>query len=71
MAKIGQLMLNEGAYTASGYGGQFITIIPKRKLVLTHKTKLPLLVLADMKAGGVNSPDYWELLHKLVAGPSN
>ncbi len=29
----------EGAYTASGAFGQFITIIPKLDLVVAHKTK--------------------------------
>lgn len=27
----------EGAYTASGFGGQFITVFPKQKIVVAHK----------------------------------
>ncbi len=35
--KLGVLL--EGAYTASGYFGQYITVIPKLDLVIAHKTK--------------------------------
>lgn len=30
-----------GAYTASGAYGQFITVVPRRQLVITHKTAVP------------------------------
>jgi len=39
--KLGKLY--DGAYTAAGYFGQFITIIPKLDLVIAHKTKADYL----------------------------
>ena len=30
----------EGSYSARGFGGQYITIIPKLELVIAHKTNL-------------------------------
>jgi CubicO group peptidase (beta-lactamase class C family) len=30
-----------GAYTASGAYGQFITVVPSRRLVIAHKTAVP------------------------------
>ncbi len=33
----------KGAYTARGYGGQYITVIPKRNMVIAHKTKMDML----------------------------
>jgi CubicO group peptidase (beta-lactamase class C family) len=54
-----------GAYTASGAGGQFITVIPKRKLVVAHKTKLSLLSQIGIVKKGVTRPQYWDLLNRL------
>ena len=57
------------AYSATGYGGQFITIIPKRKMVIAHKTKLDVQTKLGWKDGGVPTQRYWELIHRLVANP--
>lgn len=59
----------QGAYSAAGYGGQFITVIPKRKMVIAHKTKLSMMVQLGIKKGGVPTWQYWEIIHKLVANP--
>jgi len=58
----------EGAYSASGYGGQYITIIPKRKVVIAHKTKLKLLTRWGLKAGGVSDAAYWEMVYHFMTG---
>lgn len=39
----------EGAYTASGWGGQFITVVPKLNVVIVHKYKVPPLVNWGLK----------------------
>ncbi|MEM7372374.1 MAG: serine hydrolase [Bacteroidota bacterium] len=54
----------EGAYTASGYGGQYLTIIPKKNMVIAHKYKIPRLVRWGLK-GGNDVPywQYWKLIH--------
>ena len=54
----------EGAYTASGYGGQFITVIPKLNIVVAHKTKLGLLNHLGLKYD-VADWQYWKLLYDL------
>ncbi|WP_051568324.1 serine hydrolase domain-containing protein [Crocinitomix catalasitica] len=59
----------DGAYQADGYGGQYITIIPKRELVVVHKVKFPLLVSAGIKKGGsadVSGRQYNDLIHNLM-----
>lgn len=56
----------EGAYHASGYGGQFITIIPKLNMVIAHKTKLKTLERWGLKRGGVPNYAYWEIINKLL-----
>lgn len=56
----------EGAYSASGFGGQFITVIPKRDLVVVHKVKLPTLVRWGLKPGGISDYTYWKLLHDFI-----
>jgi CubicO group peptidase (beta-lactamase class C family) len=57
----------EGAYTATGYGGQFITVIPKLNIVVAHKHKLPTLVRWGLKRGN-DVPDwqYWGLLYDYI-----
>ncbi len=57
----------EGAYSATEFGGQFITVIPKRKLVSAHKTKLDVQTQLGLKKGGVSTRQYWEIIHKLIA----
>jgi len=56
----------EGAYSASGYGGQYITVIPKRKVVIAHKTKLDLLSLIGLRYGGMPDYQYWEIVSRLM-----
>ena len=56
----------EGAYSATGYGGQFITIIPKLNIVVVHKTKLGLLNYLGLKYD-VGDWQYWELLYNFIA----
>ncbi len=57
----------EGAYTASGYGGQFITVIPKRNVVIAHKTTLDLLGYVGMsERSATPSWRYWWILRNLM-----
>jgi len=58
----------EGAYTARGWGGQYITVIPKRKLVISHMTDVSLFVKIGWLKGGVSEPEYWKILDKLMTG---
>jgi len=51
----------EEAYSATGYGGQFITVIPKLNMVIAHKTKLGLLNNLGLKYD-VADWQYWQLL---------
>ncbi len=55
----------EGAYSATGYGGQFITVIPKLDMVIAHKTKLNLLNYLGFK-NDVGDLQYWELLYNYI-----
>jgi CubicO group peptidase (beta-lactamase class C family) len=56
----------EGAYTATGWGGQYITVIPKLNVVIAHKYTVPTLVNWGLKSGGVSEYEYWELLYRFV-----
>ena len=56
----------EGAYTASGWGGQFITVIPKLKIVIAHKYKVPTLVNWGLIPGGVADYTYWQLVYDFI-----
>lgn len=56
----------EGAYTAIGYGGQFITIIPKMQLVIAHKTKLNLLTKIGITYKATEGDVYWEIVDGIV-----
>ena len=59
----------EGAYTASGYGGQFITVIPKRNVVIAHKTTSDLLTLTGFsQRSATPSWRYWWVLRNLMLG---
>lgn len=51
----------EGAYSGIGAVGQYITVIPKLDLVISHKT--------EPRAGsnGVQHPAFWALVDKIVA----
>jgi len=56
----------EGAYTATGWGGQFITVIPKLNMVVAHKTKVDVLTLIGWARHNVPDPLYYHLLNKFV-----
>ena len=57
----------EGAYTASGYGGQYITVIPKKKIVIAHKTTLDFLGYAGIsQRSSTPSWRYWWILRNLM-----
>lgn len=57
----------DGAYQADGWGGQYITIIPNRELVIVHKVKIPMLVQAGIKRGGnVTGKQYIQLIKKII-----
>ena len=61
----------EGAYTAIGYGGQYITVIPKEKLVIAHKTKLKLFTMLGIAYKGTDDKVYWKMVDKLVNARSD
>jgi hypothetical protein len=43
-----------GKYVEDGWGGQYITVIPNRKLVIAQKAKLSTLTLWGLTPGGVD-----------------
>jgi CubicO group peptidase (beta-lactamase class C family) len=57
----------EGAYTASGAYGQFITVIPKRAIVVVHKTTVDIYTLLNF-SDRTSTPSwrYWWILQKLM-----
>lgn len=57
----------EGAYTATGWGGQYITVIPKRDIVIAHKYDVPRLVILGIQYGEVSEYAYWNLLYDVIA----
>lgn len=61
----------DGAYTAHGWGGQFITVIPKLNMVVIHKCKVPTLVNWGLKSGGVGNATFWQLLYDFVTTKTN
>lgn len=56
----------EGAYSASGWGGQYITVLPARKIVIAHKTSLSFLIRWGITKGGVSDYAYWGLVDRLI-----
>ena len=54
----------KGAYSAIGYGGQYITVFPQIDLVIAHKTKLGLLRIMGIAKDG--DAHYWDIVHKIV-----
>lgn len=52
----------EGSYTASGYGGQWITVIPKMNMVIAHKTKF-----GRVNPKYTRSTKYWQIVDMLVS----
>ena len=61
----------KGAYTAIGYGGQYITVIPKEKLVIAHKTKLKLFTMIGISYKGTDDKVYWKMIDLLVNSKIN
>ncbi len=57
----------EGAYTSWDESGQFITVIPKRNVVVVHKTKLDYLTHTTLSER-TKTPSwrYWWILRKLM-----
>ncbi|MBW1295386.1 DUF2306 domain-containing protein [Aquimarina litoralis] len=62
----------EGAYTASGAYGHFITVIPKRNVVIAHKTTRDLLTLSGL-SDRARTPKwrYWWILRNLMLTRKN
>lgn len=55
----------EGGYTASGYGGQFITVLPAIDMVIAHKTKLGLFTMIGLTYKGADDL-YWGIMDRIV-----
>ena len=57
----------EGAYTSWDESGQFLTVIPKRNIVVAHKTKLDYLTHTELSdRTKLPSWKYWWILRKLL-----
>ncbi len=57
----------QDAYTASGYGGQYITVIPKRRVVVAHKSNMDLQSMLGLSnRRRTPSWKYWMILEKLM-----
>ncbi|CAL2091026.1 DUF2306 domain-containing protein [Tenacibaculum sp. 190524A05c] len=57
----------EGAFTSWDESGQFITVIPKRNVVVAHKTKLDYLTHTQLsERTKLPSWKYWWILRKLM-----
>ena len=56
----------EGAYTARGWGGQYITVLPKINVVVAHKSKVSTFVKWGLMSGGVSEWEYWNLLYDFI-----
>lgn len=62
----------DGAYNADGAFGNFITVIPKRNVVIVHKTTPDLLTLSGF-SDRTSTPKwrYWWILRKLMLNRKN
>ena len=58
-----------GAYSAIGYGGQYITVFPEIEMVIAHKTKLGLFKLLGLTKDG--DAHYWDIVHRVVHAKTN
>ena len=56
----------KNAFSANGFGGQFITVFPEEKMVVAFKNKLGQLVLWGLKSGGTSDDRYWKVIDKLM-----
>lgn len=61
----------QGSYGASGWGGQFITVIPQMDLVIAHKSKLNFLVLWGLIDGGVADETYYKMVSQIVSAKND
>ena len=52
-----------GAYSAQGTGGQYITVLPARGMVIAHKVNLAEAGVADY----VSPEDYMTMLEMLLS----
>jgi CubicO group peptidase (beta-lactamase class C family) len=57
----------EGCYSANGFGGQFISVFPKQKIVIAFKNKLGLLTLWGLAPGGTSDETYWKIVDKVLS----
>lgn len=55
----------KGAYTARGYGGQYITVIPKQNMVIAHKTKLDMLYYVGL-GSKTSENQYFNIIDKIL-----
>lgn len=57
----------EGAYTASGFGGQYITVLPKKNIVIAHKSNMDLQSMLGLSYRRFTpSWKYWQILNLLM-----
>lgn len=56
-----------GAYSATGWGGHFLTVIPSMDLVIAHKGDLNFLEMWGLLDGGVSDETYYYMLHLLTS----
>ncbi|MFK7946853.1 MAG: serine hydrolase domain-containing protein [Saprospiraceae bacterium] len=59
-------LMFEGAYMASGYGGQFIFVIPKYNMVIAHKTTLNLRTKLGLSYKATYDYMFYEIVNRLV-----
>ena len=58
--------LYDGAFSATGYGGQYITVIPQLNMVIAHKTKLNLWTKIGLSYKATNDGEYWGIVDRIV-----
>ncbi len=56
----------EGAFCATGWGGQFIVVIPKLNMVIAHKTRVDVLSLIGWANHNVSNPAFYKLVQKFI-----
>ena len=59
----------EGGYSAIGYGGQYITVLPEIDVVIAHKTKLNLWMHLGLGKDG--DKEYWNIVERVVNSLQN
>ena len=56
----------QGAYSGTGWAGQYVTVIPQRNLVIAHMTKVSKPVLWGLMPGGISDKTYWKIVNMLL-----